>query len=63
MSVAKSRANAPPRVIFVDTAEILNNDRAGGFVDGMHFSDKGARIIAQVLFKNVQGILTGHDVP
>jgi hypothetical protein len=40
-------------VIFLDTAKILDVDRAGLFADGMHFSDKGARLIARSIMKAI----------
>lgn len=50
----KIRGVADQRVIFVDTAKLLDRDRAGFFVDGMHFSDKGARVIASYLAQVIE---------
>ncbi len=38
-----------PNVFFVDTAKFLDRDRSGYFADGMHFSDKGAKAVADYL--------------
>jgi hypothetical protein len=50
----KLRGIAGQRVFFVDTAKVLDRDRAGYFVDGMHFSDKGARVIASYLAQVIE---------